>query len=321
MVYWKSTTGYTAAWALNTSGVRSAAALVSATPLATPAEWILGGAADINGDGRAELFWCPTNATMRTWFLDANYQFESSAILYGSQCPTDYQLRAVGDCNGDGKTDLIFQDIYFGYIDTWFLESTGELHVAVPTYPGSIPSALQLRCAGDVNSDGRVELFFQNTSTGATEVWFLYGGDPYAQPVPTPNPGSQELVRAVHSTPVPAGWTLRACGDVNNDGRVELFWQHTTGTTATWFLNSAGERTSAVLMHSAPVPAGWTMKGAVDVDADGKPEILWLNTTTGQTATWFLGVNGVRTISRLMHSTPVSPDWSMAALSGVSAPP
>jgi hypothetical protein len=70
------------------------------------------------------------------------------------------------------------------------------------------------------------------------------------------------MSRAMHSSPVPSDWTLRASGDVDGDGRSEIFWQSVGGATATWFLDTNGVRTMSRAMHSSPVPSDWTLRGS-----------------------------------------------------------
>ncbi|MFH0880937.1 MAG: VCBS repeat-containing protein [Lentisphaerota bacterium] len=297
MVYWHSTNGETAYWGLNTNGVRVVNGTVN-TALVDKV-WMLGGFADINNDGRSEVIWCPSNATMKTWFLDSNYAYASQSVLYGSLCPKEYQMRCVGDCSGDGYNDLFFQDTYFGYIDTWHVNLDGTLRIAYPTFASSINRSWQLRCCGDVSGDGRVELFFHNTNSGQTGIWFLDTN------------GQLTVNSLITTTRVPTGWVMRASGDVSGDGRSEIFWQHTNGNTSVWFMNTNGVKTVSRQISSTLVPKGWLLRSAVDVNGDGRVELLWHNTTSGATSIWFLNTSGVKTVSRSMNNVAVATKWKL----------
>jgi len=307
-VIWIATNGASAWWQLNTGGVRTANGIINTSNM-PPDSWIFGGAADINNDGRPELFWCPTNQVMKTWFLDENLQYSSNVTMYGSECPKDYQYRASGPTRDDGINNLYYQDIDFGYIDSWVMNPDGTLRVANPTYATSIERSWQLRCAGDVSGDGRVELFFQNTNTGASQVWFMDTN------------GQQTAMLPITASPIPSGWTLRGAGDCSGDGRVELFWQRTNGQTAVWFMNTNGAWVTGRSIYSGLMPSGWTLRQVLDVNGDGRVELLWQR-TNGQTGIWFLDTNGVRTAGWAMNAN-ISPMWIMrgASISPPNAPP
>ncbi len=296
-VFWFSTLGETAYWHLDTNGVLNESGTVQETPV-DPAAWIFGGVADINKDNRPEIFWSPTNAVMKTWFLDENYQYSSNATLYGSQCPREYQFRCSGDASGDGFPDLFYQDVYFGYIDSWHVRPNGTLLIAQPTYASSINRSLQLRDCGDVNGDGRVELFFQNTNDGTTATWFMDTN------------GQQTAMLTMYTNVVSNGWTMVCAGDVSGDGNSEIFWQHTNGTASIWFLNTNGFRTNGYPMTSTPVADGWRMVDKADVNGDGRVELLWQN-TDGSTMVWFLNPDGTFARQQEMSSTPMPSKWRM----------
>ena len=313
LLFWQSTAGELAFWGLNTNGVRNTNGLVSTNVLLPPAShgpWVLGGAGDINGDGRPELFWCRTNQIMQTWFLDANNQFRSEATLYGSYCPAEYQLRAIGTGSIGNSTnptlhDLFFQDIYFGYIDTWHLNLDGTLHVAVPTYASSINRSQQLRACGDVDGDGRVELFFHNTNNFTSQTWFL------------DIDGKMTASNVMYGA-VAAGWNMRCAGDATGDGLAEVFWQHTNGATCVWFLNTNGYATSSRRIYTKNIATGWNMKAATDVDGDRRVELIWQH-TNGATCAWFLNTNGTLKTSRKIISGNVASKWNIQSVAPVSA--
>ena len=307
-VFWSSTNGESAFWGLNTNGVRSTNGVVSTNlmPYDSSAHWRLAGAADITGDGRAELFWVSTNHTPQTWFLDSSNQVVSTSTTYGANIPLEYILATVGKGSvgstnaDDAYDDLFFQDLRYGYVDTWHMNTDGRLRTAVPTYADSIDTNWRLRCCGDVTGDGRVELFFQNTNTHATETWLL-----------DPN-GQQTAMNPMYPS-IAAGWTMRCAGDATGDGRAEIFWQKSDGATCVWFLNTNGYATSSRRIYTKNISKGWTMKAATDVDADGRVELLWQH-TNGSTAIWFLNTNGTLRSSRAMNSSAVSAKWAIRAV-------
>ncbi len=306
VLFWQSTAGETVIWRLGTNGVRTSGVSVNTNVVALPVEangeWVYGGMADIDGNGRPEIFWATTNSLMKTWFLDVNYQFASQATLYGSYCPTQYQFRAAGKSSQGNSSnpnleDLFWQDSYFGYIDTWHVNTDGTLQVALPTEASSIPRGWQLRCCGDINGDDRVELFFHNITNYTTATWFL-------------DTNGQRTVTNIMKAPIPAGWNMRCAGDANGDGLSEIFWQHDNGSTAVWFLNTNGTHRVGRRIYSKSLPAGWRMVAAIDVDGDNRSELIWHH-TNGSTAIWFLNADGTHKVGRKISSTPVASKWKL----------
>jgi hypothetical protein len=65
---------------------------------------------------------------------------------------------------------------------------------------------------GDVNGDGKADLIWRNTSTGATAVWLMNGTTIAASGFP----GGVPLV-----------WEIARAGDVNADGKADIIWRNT----------------------------------------------------------------------------------------------
>jgi hypothetical protein len=148
-------------------------------------------------------------------------------------------------------TAVVFWQSTSGSTAFWQVNTSGVRRGSGNIYAVSVPSGWTMRAMGDINADGRPELFWQATD-GATATWFLDTDYIRRRSVTT------------HNVSVPSDWTLRAAGDGNGDGRVELFWQATSGATATWFLDTNGVRTVSRSMHNVSVPTDWTLRGAND---------------------------------------------------------
>ena len=61
------------------------------------------------------------------------------------------------------------------------------------------------------------------------------------------------------------------------------------------------------------VPTAWSIADTGDFDGDGKGDILWRNTSTGQVAIWFM--NGTALSSAMVVGT-VPTDWTIQGLNG-----
>jgi RHS repeat-associated protein len=197
-------------------------------------------------------------------------------------------------------------------------------------------SALQ----GDLNGDGKADLVWRNTTTGAVAVWLMNGTAVASTGFPagaslewsikgvgdTNGDGKGDLVwrntttgavavwlmngTTVASTGVLAGpsleWSIRGVGDTNGDGKADLVWRNTTtGAVAVWLMNGTAVASTG---FPAGAPLGWNIKGVGDTNGDGKADLVWRNTTTGAVAVWLM--NGTMVTSTgTLASAPL--DWSI----------
>ena len=100
------------------------------------ADWRLIASADMNGDSNADLIFQNTAGQIYVWFLDGTGNvvnfFNGVGLKAGVNTKFlftsglgDWRLQAVGDFNGDGFQDFIFQNAA-GQIYVWFLDGTAN---------------------------------------------------------------------------------------------------------------------------------------------------------------------------------------------------
>jgi len=88
-----------------------------------PTVWLMQGVGDFNGNGNDGLVWRNTsNGEVDIWTFTGNSTL-SVATQEVAVVPTNWNLVAVGDYNGDGKADLLWQNASNGEIDVWLSNS------------------------------------------------------------------------------------------------------------------------------------------------------------------------------------------------------
>ena len=213
-----------------------------------------------------------------------------------------YQLAAAmqtalgsNDVNGDGKSDLILQNVTSNQIADWFQNNTTVLNGAlVPSIPDN---NYQIVGTGDFNGDGRMDYVFQNRLTNQVAIWYMNG---------TSIQGGS-LVALI---PV-LGYKVVAVGDFNGDGKPDLVFQsQLTNQIAFWFMDGTNVIGGASLPQ---VPgAGYQVVGVGDFDRDGQTDLLFQDIVSGKMVLWFM--NGTRYASGLGASAPPPAGYRVEAI-------
>lgn len=77
-------------------------------------------------------------------------------------------------------------------------------------------------------------------------------------------------------------------GDFNGDAQIDVLWRHVNShRLAVWFMDEAS-RITGTLLPDPPPQSGWKPVGTADFDGDTKTDIVWRNSTSGNTAIWFM---------------------------------
>ncbi|MCW3100866.1 MAG: (Myosin heavy-chain) kinase [Chthonomonadaceae bacterium] len=237
-----STTGAIAAWYMNGSA-QVGSALFSHNP---SVNYALVGVGDFAGDGTTALvLQNRSDDTIAFWYTGG---VNNTVITGGDYVRPNpfpgWKVVGVGDFNGDGESDLVFQNRTTHQVVIWFMD--GPVYqggASLPYYP---PAGWQVVGTGDFNGDGKSDLVFQNQTTGRIVVWYMDGityiGGSVLSAVPGP------------------GWKVVGVGDYNQDGSPDLLFQNrTTNQAAVWYLQGSTLQGSANL--SPFPPTGWSIVG------------------------------------------------------------
>ena len=90
--------------------------------------------------------------------------------------------------------------------------------------------------------------------------------------------------RATMVTKLPVMEPAPLMADFNGDGKSDIVWQHTDGSTAIWLMNGLSLSSGSGLLGPG---TGWSVKQIGDFNGDGKSDIVWQH-TDGSTAIWLM---------------------------------
>ncbi|QTX19400.1 DUF4347 domain-containing protein [Comamonas aquatica] len=215
----------------------------------------------------------------------------ASAPVLGTT--TNQMKYVVGDFNGDGRADILYQAAGAG--GAWsYAQSNADGTFSIFSQANSMFAGLTLTDAatgganyhaGDFNGDGRIDLLAAPVSGPTIKLYLNTGSGFTSQDVSGPSFGVRTLV-----------------GDFNGDGALDILYQ-TGGTGSSWALalNSGSASPSFTTLTSAD--GAWPFAGitlpdfnaynykAADVDGDGYTDLI--HVAAGMQMRYFRNNNGV----------------------------
>lgn len=191
------------------------------------------------------------------------------------------------DINGDGQSDLAFQNSATGQIVFWYMQGTTVSGgVAASTMPAA---GYKIRGTADFNQDGSPDLVFQNSTTGQIVIWYMSGPDFLG--------GS-----SVALIPL-AGYEVVGAGDFNGDGLPDLALQNSsTGRVVIWFMNGSTV-TSGSFISLTPA-AGYRVAAVNDLNTDSHPDLVLQDQQSNKIVIWYM--SGISVTGGVSLPTPTS---------------
>lgn len=297
-IAWRNTlTGVNELWLMN--GVQRAS--VVQLPSVSDTSWRGMGQArfragvdgDFNGDGSVDIMWRnPVTGANSVWLMNGT-QYSGAVNLIPIGDP-NWRIQATSDLTRDNQTDVFWRNIVTGQNVLWQMSGTNR--IASIDLPGVSDTSWYVGACADIDGDEMTDLVWYNTSTRGIVVWYL-------------NPNRNPFVRSTATLPTQSasGWRLRGAGDLNVDGRTDLFFRGSSSNEA-WLLNGA-TRTGTVPLPSVSDP-NWDIRSISDFDRDGIPDVLWRNSVTGANTIWLMNGASIRT--SVLLPTVADGNWQIA---------
>ena len=127
LIWQHNANGSLAVWTMN--GFIVTSTMMLSVPAMPDPNWIIAGAGDINGDGRADIIW-QNHATggLGAWLLNGHVVVGQQNLSVSVMTDLNWKIRGVGDANGDGTADLIWQNVATGGLGVWYLSGFTVLY-------------------------------------------------------------------------------------------------------------------------------------------------------------------------------------------------
>jgi hypothetical protein len=269
----------------------------------------------LSGNARLKAFSAPSDASEITPSGTNNPQrLSESIILNGAQSGT-YYVKVDLDSNDPAATSADYKlqvrantSLNASSLFWRSTDGTGGIWLIDGKNLGDSGAAPQKTSnwrstVGDFNGDGEQDFFWQNTTTGALEVWLMQGKT--VQEVGTLTFNSQ--------APFLDGSWKPYIGDFDGNGKSDIFWYNqSSGSTGVWLLNGA------TIVDAGVTPglgkgSAWTPQIA-DFDGDGNDDVLWRNGPAQAIAVWIMQGKNLASPSSFSYFDGIPAEWVPTAI-------
>ena len=298
------------------------------------AVWRGVGVDDFDGDGASDIIWENDETGERSvWLMEALSVREYRQIAFVTP---DWHIAGAGDFNGDTKPDLLWQNESTGQRSLWLMDGT-QFWQGVEL--GTVPLDWSMGGVGDFDADGKMDILWENLISGRRGAWLMNGVenrgfvDIATLPVawrsgvtftaPT-EPTLAIVQQPAARTTVEAGESLQLSVLVTGGNALSYQWYRNGApiagandtklvmARATWL--SAGEyfvQVSGATGHvDSTIALVEVRPASLDLNGDGKPDLLWENATDGQRVLWLM--DGIVQQGAYVHLGWIPVDWAIA---------
>lgn len=206
---------------------------------------------DLDGDGMSDMVWQgPATGYFETWRMEG----QRLARALGFQLPAGHRVLTAGDLNGDRRLDLLVRSdanalLYYEGNGTTFSAQS----VARTPAPG-----WRVIGSTDIDGDGNHDLLWMHQDSNVFDVWLMQGA----------------AVKGTRAHSMPADTRVLTTGDFSGDGKADVLVVNAARELTLWLGDGIGF-TPQRLSITNPVAPGWVAWGDVDMNADGRADLLW----------------------------------------------
>jgi uncharacterized protein (DUF1800 family) len=248
------------------------------TPQTTPLS--KRGGIDIDGNNRSVLLTRTNNASGTPQLLAGRLNSATNQFQFTAQDDpgSAHRLVGVADFDGNGKSDLAFQNITqgeFGDVNSW-----ADFSSLSPRLFRQVKQVWDVQATGDMDGDGRGDLVWRyvvpnSPDTGVSYIWFT-------------NATGAPAVRKRGGAPL--NWQLLGANDLNGDGAADMVYVSPDNSVRV--LMATANRTCANY-SAGSVPAGFKAVAYADFTGNGRAELLMRNPANGQMQLLALNAMGI----------------------------
>jgi hypothetical protein len=203
-------------------------------------DWEIAGAGDFNADGKVDLLWQHrVTSQLLVWYMDgtARLGLDTPFPDRPANDVQNWKIQGLGDFDGDGKVDLLWQHQIDGWLVVWLMDGVRQRSATAPNPNRPASDFANWKVATVAPAAARGERtaptgrwFWQHQGGGWLVAWLMSGLTRQSTPPVVPNAQEGDA----------ANWKVAASADMNADGQVDLvFRNRVTGANLVWTMDGA----------------------------------------------------------------------------------
>src|SRR5437879_833795 len=136
--------------------------------------WQVAGIGDFDGDGKADILWRNSASGQNYLYPMNGTTIKPSEGFIRSVADPAWQVKGVGDFDGDGKADIVWRNNSSG--QNYLYPMDGTTIKPTEAYLRTVADTnWQIVAVGDYDGDGKSDLFWRNSSTGENYLYPMDG--------------------------------------------------------------------------------------------------------------------------------------------------
>jgi len=222
-------------------------------------------------------------------------------VLVLLAAPLSYSA-PFSDFNKDGRSDVFWRNSVTG--ENYIYPMNGTSILGTEGYVRSVYFDWKVVGIGDFDGDGRADLLWRNSTTGQNYIYMMDG---------------TAIVREGYiRTVADQNWHVVGVGDFDNDGKADILWRNTaTGQNYVYPMDGLVIKPTEGFIRTV-ADQNWQVAGVGDFDGDGKADILWRNSSSGQNYLYPMDGTSIKPTEGFIR-TVADLDWQVAGVCDVDA--
>jgi len=229
--------------------------------------WTVAGVGDFDGDGKADILWRNSSTGENYIYLMNGTTIAGEGYLR-TVADQHWQVAGVGDFDGDGKADIFWRNGVTG--ENYLYPMDGLSIKATEGYLRTVADLTwQVVGVGDFDGDGKADVLWRNSSSGQNYLYPMDG---------TAIKPSEGFIRTVADL----AWQVKGVGDFDGDGKADIVWRNSTsGQNYLYPMDGTSIKPTEGYLRTV-ADLNWQIAAVGDYDGDGKSDLLWRNSSTGE---------------------------------------